>query len=229
MIEQVLARKAIHKALESKIEALGGSEKIKDGSILELEFWNDLADKFQGVFIHATAEDVSLAIAGTEEIDERFTLESITPRISYAPDEGLGLTVYEAGSLLTNRRDIFITWKVMFARNALSLKTASKKKHVFALTIGALIYKPTNEIAIEFNAERGVAYRLLKYFAEHPGRSKTVNITADKDVHTNAANLAGEVGKMRTEIFNRIGLDGMEFIASEPGYGLGDNIKIEVL
>lgn len=222
MVVQELAQRAVLEALEGKIEALRGSDKLQD-VVIELEFWNDLSEKFPEVFRRATAEDVLTALLKVVETNGHFKLETIKHSIKYLPNDWSVPVVYKPGSYLTDE-DILLSWHVRYSKKPSPIKAISNKKHVFWLTSENLIYKPTNDVVIAFSKKDSVAYKLLQFFANNPG--KTLRKEIPKEI-TTPENVSEEVAKLRAGVERTIGLSGKEFIDSQPGYGLADNVQIE--
>lgn len=224
MLNEELAQRAILEALEGKLKALKASGNLQEGATLELVFWDDLALKYpREIFLAASKEEVSLALAKVaEKSNGRFKLQSLTPSLK----ERSGV-LYAATGLPNKEAEkeapLFF-WKIQYSEEYIP-STTNKSQHIFWLTSGALLYKPNDKIAFSFPKKNSVAYKLLKFFAAHPGKTESKEIA--KEIGTSERNISEEVAKLRKAIYNNIGISKEDFIVSVPGYGLGENIKIE--
>lgn len=222
MIEQQLAERAVLEALEGKIGALKGFGKLHEGVGLELILWDDLNLNFPTVFMAATKEEVALAISKVaEKSNGRFTLETIKPSVRkrvgvmYAITGAAGDVPEEAPLLY---------WKIRYSEKY-QPSNPIERMHVFWLTNDSLIYKPSDKVAVRFRKKNTVAYKLLNFFANN--REKTGRKEIASELGTTPENISVEVAKLRAAVYRSIGLAESEFIVSEPGYGLGEHIKIE--
>lgn len=223
MLEQELAQRAVLEALERKIETLRGFGTLHEGVELELLLWDDLSINFPTVFMAATKEEVSLTISKvSEKSNGRFTLETIGPSVK----KRVGV-LYAGTGVSDNPQEeaSLVFWKIRYSEKYKPNNAAPEKTHVFWLTADALIYKPSDRIAVQFRKKGGVSFKLLQFFANNPEMTSSKEIA--EAIDTTPRNISEEVSKLRTAISRSIGLDGKSFIESEPGYALAANIKIE--
>ncbi|MFA6414855.1 MAG: hypothetical protein WC217_01275 [Candidatus Paceibacterota bacterium] len=223
MIVQELAQRAVLEALEGKIEALKGSGELREGMVLELVLWDDLSINFPSVFMAAAKEEIALAISqATEKSNGRFTLETIKPStrkrsgVFYAAT-GVSESVAEEAPLLF--------WRIRYSEKYKLNNLLIEKEHIFWLTPETLIYKPSDKVAVCFHKKDAVNYKLLKFFANHDGKTDRKDIATE--IGTTPENVSVEVSKLRKAVHQSIGLGEKAFIVSEPGYGLEEHIKIE--
>jgi hypothetical protein len=223
MLEQELAQRAVLEALEGKIEALRGFGKLSEGTVLELVLWDDLSINFPTVFMAATKEEVALAISqATEKSNGRFTLQTLKPSIKKR--SGIFYAATGVPESPTEEAPLLF-WRVRYSEKHIPNNLSVDREHVFWLTSDALIYKPSNTVAIRFNKKDAINYKLLKYFAGHAGKTSRKEIAAE--IHTTGENLSVEIAKLRKAVSRSIGISEKAFIVSKPGYGLGEHIKIE--
>lgn len=223
MVDQELAQRAVLEALEGKIAALRGFGRLHEGTELELVLWDDLSVNYPSVFMAASKEEVSLAISkAAEKSNGRFMLETIKP----SSKKRTGVLLAATGtSEQTPEEAPLLYWKVGYSEVLKPNQIAHEGTHIFWLTPDSLVYKPHNKVAVRFRKKDTINYKLIRFFANHPGKTSRKEIALE--IGTTPENISVEVAKLRTAVYRSIGLDEKEFIVSEPGYGLGERIKVE--
>jgi hypothetical protein len=225
MVIQELAQRAVLEALEAKIEALRALGQLSDGVTLELYFWDDLGEKHQAIFREATVEDVKLAISVVEgKSDGRFKLLSLNPATANRNVLRVALTI-ESGRPIIDVSNLY--WKIQYTE-AHGTKE-SLNSEIFWLTPRELQASISNEKRSVPLRAGSVQHRLLEWFSEHKGFTKSKELARELD--TTLRTIATEVAKLRQKADTAFGLDENNFIESSQGegYRLGKSIKIKPL
>lgn len=225
MIEQELAQRAILEALEGKIEALRALSKPDEDIVVHLYFWEDLAEKYQQIFREATVEGVALAISKVlEKSGGRFKLVSVKPLISNRKGVLAVALTHEEGRPIIDVSNLY--WEIQYSEKHIEIDQTNNNQ-IFWLTprevhsvIGgkrrALTFKPA-----------GVQYRLLEWFSENNGFTKSGELASK--LNTTTRTIGTEIRALRRKANEAFGLDGDNFIESSQweGYKISKTIKIK--
>jgi len=203
-----------------EVKGLGGPV------ILQVYFWDDLAEKHQTIFRRATVDDVALAISSVEKKSEgQFKLLSLNPSVANRDVLRVVLTIEKERPLIDVSN---LYWKIQYSEGTGSKNQSSKEgnANVFLLTPRDLSTSIAGQNRSIVFAPNGVQYQLLKYFSKGKGFVATQHIV--DEVEAKERTIRTEIGKLRKKVNDKFGLGGKNFIdySKGEGYRLAEGIKI---
>ena len=222
MVDQELAQRAVLEALEGKIEALRGVGGLSRPVTLQLYFWDDLQEKHPKVFRAATTEDIALAISTVEKESEgHYKLLSIKPAL--ADRDVLRVAQIEENGRILDISNLY--WKVQYKEKPI-ISTVSNGAQVFWLTPREIYSTTANQKRAFALRPHGVQHRLLGWFAEHAGFTKSDDLA--QELKTTRRTVATEVAKLKQKADKAFGVDNFIESSHGEGYRLVPRIKIKV-
>lgn len=224
-----LVQEAVLEALYKKSEDLKKLGQLKDGTMMELYFWNDLVKHSPDIFrVFPTDQLINLLHGLKKKSGGQFALASTkTIEEVWTPNDDDILDFIRKSRLMDSSKKIGnISWKLKYSEKKSLPKSDVSGAHIFWLTGEGKLYQPTlgydRHIKLIPNK---TPYSLIKFFAENKYPSMPETIA--KDIGSKKRTVENQIIILRAQIKDMFGFDTKAVISNDGnGYKLARNIEI---